>query len=65
LSESFAKLQDLVKGQSQTITTLIVADSQTGTLHSHKMQSFADNTAGTLDKFITSTVQIGRRNLAI
>lgn len=65
LSESFAKLQDLVKGQSQTITTLIVADSQTGTLHSHKMQSFADNTAGTLDKFITSTVEMSSSSMAL
>ncbi|WP_371194373.1 methyl-accepting chemotaxis protein [Glaciecola sp. SC05] len=65
LSDSFARLQELVNVQSHTIQTLIRGDSENEILYSKQMSIFADNTAITLDKFIKSTVDMSASSMAL
>ncbi|WP_395338609.1 methyl-accepting chemotaxis protein [Ningiella sp. W23] len=65
LSESFTRLQELINTQSDTIQTLMRADASGDILYSDKMRNFADSTADTLDKFITSTVEMSASSMAL
>jgi methyl-accepting chemotaxis protein len=65
LSESFGNLQHLVDNQSVTIQTLIRADNEGDDLYSEKMRSFADHTSSTLDKFISSTVEMSASSMEL
>ncbi len=65
LSESFTELQNLVRLQGETIQRLIRADMVGDELYSEKMRRFADSTAKTLDKFISSTVDMSSSSMAL
>ena len=79
LSESFTTLQALVEVQSNTIQSLIRAEAspvlddggvKIGSeleeeLYSEKMRFFADNTAVTLDRFISSTVEMSASSMEL
>ncbi|MBF7074320.1 chemotaxis protein [Glaciecola sp. MH2013] len=79
LSTSFTTLQSLVEVQSNTIQTLIRAEATVHSdefgnistpegsdeLYSEKMRSFADNTSLTLDKFISSTVEMSASSMEL
>jgi len=65
LSSSFTDLQELVAGQSTTIQTLIRADDEGEELYSERMHFFADNTSKTLDKFISSTVEMSASSMEL
>jgi methyl-accepting chemotaxis protein len=65
LSQSFGNLQLLVDNQSMTIQSLIRADNEGDDLYSEKMRSFADHTSSTLDKFISSTVEMSASSMEL
>lgn len=65
LSSSFDKLQGLIHEQTDTIQSLIKADSSSEMLYSEKMRLFADSTSETLDKFIQSTVDMSASSMAL
>ncbi|WP_284731279.1 methyl-accepting chemotaxis protein [Glaciecola sp. XM2] len=65
LSESFERLQALVKSQSDTIQTLIRFAGNDDQLYSDTMRHFADSTSDTLDKFIQSTVDMSASSMAL
>lgn len=65
LSQSFGNLQGLVDNQSMTIQSLIRADSEGDDLYSERMRSFADHTSSTLDKFISSTVEMSASSMEL
>lgn len=65
LSESFGNLQRLVDGQSETIQSLIKVGDEGEELYSEKMHTFADHTSTTLDKFISSTVEMSAASMEL
>lgn len=65
LSNSFEDLRHLVDKQSNTITQLIAADSESDELYSERMQKFAERTGVTLDQFIQSTVDMSAGTMEI
>jgi methyl-accepting chemotaxis protein len=65
LSESFGNLQHLVDKQASTIQTLIRADNEGDDLYSEKMRVFANHTSSTLDKFISSTVEMSASSMEL
>lgn len=65
LSESFTQLQALIQSQSETIKSLMHADTDDEELYSEQMKRFADSTAQTLDQFISSTVDMSSSSMAL
>lgn len=65
LSTSFLELQGFIDQQTANTSSLIRMESGSGELYSDSMRSFAQNTEGTLDQFIKSTVEMSTYSMEL
>jgi methyl-accepting chemotaxis protein len=63
LSTSFTKLQSMVHRQNEFVSLLVHSDSSSDEFYSTKMRAFADSTSITLDRFITTTVDMSAASM--